>query len=281
MSKRTVAGERRTFAPARGPRAATVAGAALACVLAAAAFAEQPKTATPAAAGQLEEIVVSAQRRESNLQSTPIAVSALNEQLILDTAPKTISDLAAYVPNFSAAKINGFNAASFAMRGVGNTDIIVYNEAPIAVLVDDFVMPSVQTQILDAFDIAQVEVLRGPQGTLFGKNTTGGAVVVRTKAPSLTESAVEVQAQAGNLGVINAQGALNLPLINDKLGLRIVASSEKEDGWIHNSSSNTIGATTYTGDGKTYGGLKGCRGRVSPGRRRGRGSACRSSHRHR
>jgi iron complex outermembrane receptor protein len=210
---------------------------------------------------------VTAERRESNLQTTPIAVSALNEQLIVDTAPKTISDLAAYVPNFSANKINGFNAASFAMRGVGNTDIIVYNEAPIAVLVDDFVLPSVQSQILDAFDIAQVEVLRGPQGTLFGKNTTGGAVVVRTKAPSLTDAGVEAQVQAGNLGVFNAQGAVNLPLINDKLGLRLVVSSQKEDGWIHNSSSNTIVAPpayagNYTGDGATYGGTKVLTGRA-------------------
>src|SRR3546814_1812494 len=78
-----------------------------------------------------------------------------------------------------------FNAASFALRGVSVNNIIVYYEAPVGVLLDDFVMPSVQTQLLDTFDIAQLEVLRGPQGTLFGKNTTGGAVTVRTKRPEL------------------------------------------------------------------------------------------------
>jgi len=246
---------------ARNPdlRAATSLFAAIAMALSCQAQAQQ---APEAGAGRLEEIVVTAQRRESPLQSTPIAVSALSEQLLIDTAPKTISDLAAFVPNFSANKVNGFNAAAFAMRGVGNTDIIVYNEAPVAVLVDDFVMPSVQTQILDAFDVAQVEVLRGPQGTLFGKNTTGGAVVVRTKSPSLTEWGAEAQAQGGNLGVVNVQGALNLPLISNKLALRLVASSEKEDGWIRNSSSNTIGATTYTGDGAKYGGTKVFTGRA-------------------
>ncbi|MBS0394441.1 MAG: TonB-dependent receptor, partial [Proteobacteria bacterium] len=265
MSKRTSAGEPQTFAPARGPRAATMLGAAVAWALASAAATaagEGAAGAAPAPAGQLEEIVVRAERRESNLQSTPIAVSAISEQLIAEVAPKTLSDIAAFVPNFSANKINGFNAASFAMRGVGNTDIIVYNEAPVAVLVDDFVLPSVQTQILDSFDIAQVEVLRGPQGTLFGKNTTGGAVVVRTKAPSLTEAGVEVAAQGGNLGTVDLQGAVNLPLITDKLGLRLVASSEKEDGWIRNGSSNTIGGTTYTGDGKTYGGTNVLTGRA-------------------
>jgi hypothetical protein len=110
--------------------------------------------------GGLEEIVVTAQRRESNLQSTPIAVTAIDANLIEDLSPRTIADIATLVPNFSANKINGFNAASFAMRGVGNTDIIVYNEAPIAVLVDDFVMPSVQSQLLDPFDVQEVSAAR-------------------------------------------------------------------------------------------------------------------------
>ena len=88
------------------------------------------------------------------------------------------------MPGFSASRITAFNAASFAMRGVGLTDIIVYQDSPVGVQVDDFVMPSVQTQLLDTFDMASVEVLRGPQGTLFGKNTTGGAVNIQTKRPT-------------------------------------------------------------------------------------------------
>ena len=129
------------------------------------------------------EIVVTATRRDSNLQTTPVAVSAIDSQLIAQASPRNIGDLAAFVPNFSAATITGFNAASFAIRGVGQTSIIVYFEPPVAVLVDDFVVSSVQTQLLDVFDVEQVEVLRGPQGTLFGKNTTGGAVTVKTKRP--------------------------------------------------------------------------------------------------
>ena len=259
MINRIVAGEHHQ-SEARSSRlrqASTTLATAIALALAAQAGAQ---TAATPSASQLEEIVVTAQRRESNLQSTPIAVSALSEQMIQQSAPRTISDLAMYVPNFSASKVTGFNAASFAMRGVGNTDIIVYNEAPVAVLVDDFVLPSVQTQSLDAFDVAQVEVLRGPQGTLFGKNTTGGAVVVRTKAPDLHNESIEGQAQFGNLGSSVVQGAVNLPLA-ERIAVRVVASAEKEDGWIHNDSSNAIFSPsnhqyngTYTGDGKTYGG---------------------------
>jgi iron complex outermembrane recepter protein len=207
----------------------------------------------PEATG-LGEIVVTATRRESNLETTPIAVTAVDSQAIADLTPRTLQDIALLVPNFSVNKINGFNAASFAMRGVGNTDIIVYNEAPVAVLIDDFVMPSTQTQLLDPFDVQEVEVLRGPQGTLFGKNTTGGAVVVKTKAPVLDETTVETNGGFGSFNEFNAQGALNIPLISNQLAMRLVASEERQDGWMRNGASDVINGTTYTGDGARYGG---------------------------
>jgi iron complex outermembrane recepter protein len=202
----------------------------------------------------LQEITVTAERRTSNLQTTPIAVTAIDSNAIAQMAPTTLADLAILVPNFSANKINGFNAASFAMRGVGNTDIIVYNEAPIAVLVDDFVMPSVQTQLLDPFDVQEIEVLRGPQGTLFGKNTTGGAVVVHTKAPLLDQSSFEANAQAGSYNAYTVQAAGNFALVDNRLALRVMASKEVQDGWMRNGASDTIGGVTYTGDGSRLGG---------------------------
>ena len=268
MSTRDPAGNRQLslgIMRQRGVRAATPLLAAVAMALSCPAQAQQASEA--AASGHLEEIVVTAQRRETNVQTTPIAVSAISDSLIHQEAPRTIADLAAYVPNFSASKVPGFNAAAFAMRGVGNTDIIVYNEAPVGVLVDDFVMPSAQTQMLDAFDVQQVEVLRGPQGTLFGKNTTGGAVVVHTKPPSLDETSVEAQALAGSYNSMDVQGAINLPLINDHLGLRLVASSEREDGWLRNGATTTIPSYTgyggtYTGDGSRIGGTNVLSGRA-------------------
>ncbi len=222
------------------------------------------QSAPPAQASSdaLEEITVTATRRTSNLQTTPIAVTAIDATAIQQLAPQTLADVAMLVPNFSANKINGFNAAAFAMRGVGNTDIIVYNESPIAVLVDDFVMPSVQTQLLDPFDVQEIEVLRGPQGTLFGKNTTGGAVVVHTKAPVLDQASFEGQAQAGSYNSWTVQGAVNFPLIDNRLALRLVASSEVQDGWMRNGASDTIGGVTYTGDGSRLGGTNVVTGRA-------------------
>ncbi len=220
-------------------------------------LAVQAQTAAPAAqpaAEGLQEITVTAERRTSNLQTTPIAITAIDGNTIAQLAPTTLQDLAQLVPNFSANKINGFNAASFAMRGVGNTDIIVYNEAPVAVLVDDFVMPSVQTQLLDPFDVEEIEVLRGPQGTLFGKNTTGGAVVVHTKQPILDQTSFEANGQAGSRNSYTVQGAINFPLVDNHLALRLVASEDKMDGWMRNGASDTIGGVTYHGDGSTLGG---------------------------
>jgi iron complex outermembrane receptor protein len=143
--------------------------------------------------------------------------------------------MAAFSPNFSAETITGFNAASFAMRGVGQNNIIVYYEPPVVVLVDDFVMPSVQTQLLDTFDVAQVEVLRGPQGTLFGKNSTGGAVTVRTKRPELNSIGVERQFSYGDFDPVVLKSAVNIPLGNIA-ALRVAGGYEKTDGYYRNGA---------------------------------------------
>ncbi|MFN3590631.1 MAG: TonB-dependent receptor [Thermaurantiacus sp.] len=212
-------------------------GAALAAIAigGAPAIAQDTQAQAPAAS-ELQDIIVQATRRETDLQRTPIAVTAVGEALIQQSSPRDIGDLSVFVPNFSAAKITGFNAASFAMRGVGQNNIIVYFEPSVAVLIDDFVMPSVQTQLLDTFDVAQVEVLRGPQGTLFGKNTTGGAVVVRTKRPDLRANDLEAQIRAGDFGTVQARAAANAVLVPDTLALRIVAGYDYSEGFMRNGA---------------------------------------------
>ncbi|WP_380875998.1 TonB-dependent receptor [Sphingomonas sp. DBB INV C78] len=243
----------------------TVASTALAAALATTpAYAQEANQAAAAetTSGGLADIVVTATRRESDLQRTAIAVSAVDQQLIQQSSPRDIGDLAVFVPNFSAATITGFNAASFSIRGVGQNSIIVYFEPPVAVLVDDFVMPSVQTQLLDTFDISQVEVLRGPQGTLFGKNTTGGAVTVRTKRPELGVIGAEARGQFGSFGTAILQGAVNVP-IGDTLAFRGVIGHEGSDGYYRNGACyGPVGAfapskfagRTGCGDGGKLGG---------------------------
>jgi len=230
------------------------------------AAAQTPAPATaPAAQQELGDIIITAQRRDSNLQTTPIAVSALDTTLIEQAAPRDLGDLSIYVPNFSAARITGFNAASFAMRGLGQNNIIVYYESPVAVLVDDFVMPSVQTQLLDTFDVEQVEVLRGPQGTLFGRNTTAGAVVVRTKKPVLGETSGEVRFGYGSFDNLDIKAAANIP-IGDDIAIRIVGGYDYSDGYMKNGApygpvtpffpGSKWAGVTGEGDGENVGGMK-------------------------
>src|SRR5688572_10578912 len=182
---------------------------------------------------KLEEVTVSASRRAgaTALQTTPITVTAVTSQDIDRLAAKDISGLAISVPGLSASRITAFNAASFAMRGVGLTDIIVYQDSPVGVQVDDFVMPSVQTQLLDTFDIESLEVLRGPQGTLFGKNTTGGAITIRTKRPNMSEWDAQVRMGYGSFDSQRAQAWLDIPLVANRFALRLVGGTARSDGY--------------------------------------------------
>jgi len=209
-------------------------GAGLVLALATPAFA-QTTDETSGDTG-LSDIIVTATRRDSNLQTTAIAITAVDQTIIEQASPDNIGDLASFVPNFSAAKITGFNAASFAMRGVGQNNIIVYYEPSVLVTVDDFVMPSVQTQLLDTFDVQQVEVLRGPQGTLFGKNADGGAVTVKTKRPDLANFGAEVRLTAGSFKTYSGNASVNIPIIQDKLALRLVGGYEYSDGFMRNGA---------------------------------------------
>ena len=235
------------------------------------AMAQDQQTAAGSEA-QLEEVVVQATRRVTDLQSTPVAVSALDSNLIATSTAQDLGDLAPYVPNFSAARIAGFNAVSFAMRGTGQNNVIVYFDSPVAVLVDDFVVPSVQTQLLDTFDIEQVEVLRGPQGTLFGKNTTGGVVSVRTKRPKLDAYSANLQAGYGDFSSYTVKAAADIPLIKDMLAIRVVGTYRKSDGYMKNGAvygpitpfapNSPFAGASGQGDGRSLGGEDVFHGRI-------------------
>ena len=199
-------------------------------------FCLSPFSAVPALAEELvlEEIVVTATRRaETDIQTTPVSVSAISSEDFEVLHAQDIGEIALYVPNFSAATVTGFNAASFAMRGAAETDIIVYFDPKVGVIVDDFVIPHVQTQLLEPFDIEAVEVLRGPQGTLFGKNTTAGAIVVRTKRPDLEETSFDASLSYASFEDMKANVSFNVPL-NDTLAFRFAGLYQNSDGYYEN-----------------------------------------------
>ncbi|TDJ45882.1 MAG: TonB-dependent receptor [Gammaproteobacteria bacterium] len=208
----------------------------------------------------LEEITVFSTRRATDLQSTPVAVTAIDSERIHDLFMHDIGAVALVTPNFSAAQITGFNAAGFAIRGASQTDILVYWEPPVGVLVDDFVIPHMQTQLLEPYDIETIEVLRGPQGTLFGKNTTAGVVSVRTKRPVMNDFGFDGSVLGGSYGRVEVRGALNVPIVDDTLSFRLAAISQESDGYYKNGKVSTDvtgfagGFGDYVGDGRDLGG---------------------------
>ncbi len=208
------------------------------------------------ASAQLEEIVVTASRRgETELQTTPVSISVVGEEQFNKLFAFDVGEISQFVPNFSAATVTGFNAASFAMRGAGETDIIVYFDPKVGVLVDDFVVPHVQTQLLEPFDIEAIEVLRGPQGTLFGKNTTSGAVVVRTIRPNLEAPTFDASLRYGSFNSTNAQVAFDLPFANT-WSFRFAGLYQESDGYYENGKVDAPILVTepVAGDGRDLGG---------------------------
>lgn len=183
--------------------------------------------------GRLEEIVVEARRIQESLQSTPVAVSAFNETTLDRMFATDLSEVANFAPNVSVNAIPGFRAATIAIRGVSTGDIPSSFDPAVSVVVDGFVFGHAQTSLLDMFDIEQIEILRGPQGTLFGKNTIGGVVNVRTKRPG-DEFGLEGVLTAGNFGRIDGKVAIDVPLVEGVLGGRLVLLSRNSKGDVKN-----------------------------------------------
>jgi iron complex outermembrane receptor protein len=143
----------------------------------------------------LEEILVTATRRAegTDIQRTPVAVTAISADDIDRLVPRDLLAVAIESPNVVAGRQPGFNSANWAIRGVGQASIILYFESQVGTTVDDFVIPHIQTANIEMLDIDTVEILRGPQGTLFGKNTTGGVINVRTNRPEMEQGSLELR----------------------------------------------------------------------------------------
>src|SRR5262249_8517118 len=154
------------------------------------AHAQQAATTAEASAGGLEEIVVSAERRVSNLQTTPIAITAISAKTLESRNLGNITDVGAYVPNAVIAPLGagwGATMAAF-IRGIGLVDNILSFEPGVPIYVDDVYIGRPQGSIFDLLDLERVEVLRGPQGTLFGKNAEGGTIRLISVRPQGDDS---------------------------------------------------------------------------------------------
>lgn len=211
-------------------------------VLPAAALAQDATVAADAAGPdtqqiqpqRLESVIVTAQRRSENIKDVPVSVSTIKgDQLDAITAGgDDIRFLSARTPSLVVESDYGRSFPRFYIRGQGNTDFDLNASQPVGLVVDDIVQESPMLKGFPVFDVAQVEVLRGPQGTLFGRNAPAGVIKFDSVRPQFkTEGYVNVG--FGNYGAKNVEGAYNLP-VSDTVAARLSIQSQNRDDRVHN-----------------------------------------------
>ena len=210
------------------------APAAVIFAMAAGAAAAQPAAPAEGAAGAdtVGEVIVTAQFREQNLQQTPIAITAINSEMLQQRSQTDVSQVAAQAPNVTLTAAGGQGSSSMVafIRGVGQTDFNYALEPGVGIYVDDVYYATLAGSLLDLLDVDRVEVLRGPQGTLAGKNSIGGAIKLYTKKP--TGSGGFLQGTYGSLNRIEVRGAADFTIVPDKLFARISGATKHRDGYI-------------------------------------------------
>ena len=182
-------------------------------------------------------IIVTAQRQAQSLQEVPIAVSAFDSDALEAQQIENASDLQLTLPNVSFTKSN-FTASSFTIRGIGDLCVGVSCDSATAIHLNDAPLFSTRLFETEYFDLERVEVLRGPQGTLFGRNATSGVVNVVTAKPDLGEFGASLEGEYGNFNSIKLKGMVNVPL-GETLGVRVAGFYLNRDGYTENLFNNT------------------------------------------
>ena len=209
-------------------------GVALASILTTGAWAAGEAPADKTDIGALEEIIVTGTKREIASQNVPIAISAISAADLANAHVNDVKALATLAPGLVLSSPAGFNATGGGMRGTGTNIILVTQDAPVSFLVDDFALSQVTSQFVSLFDTQQIEVYRGPQGTLFGKNTTGGVISITSKKPVMNEYSGETELGFGQYengaSIANAKFSLNVPLTST-LAMRVAGIVDTDQGY--------------------------------------------------
>jgi len=202
----------------------------------------------------LDVIVVTANRREENLQDVAVSaatISADAARTIFD-AGADITALAARVPGLFVESSNGRAAPRFYIRGLGNTDFDLAASQPVSVVMDEVVLENVTLKSFPIFDVERIEVLRGPQGTLFGRNTPAGIVKIDTTKPG-DEFAVTGSASYGSFNSVSIDGGVTVPIMPGIASVRLSGLWQQRDDWVDNG---------FTGEEDAYGAYSDIAGRA-------------------
>ena len=216
----------------------SVASASMAVAQSTAASNTQPENTPPAdePQGGLQDIVVTAQRRSENLQRAAIAVSAVSGESLRNAGVSRPADLTAVVPALQVAG-NGGPYNLFYLRGVGNFSGNALSDSAISFNVDGVFVGRPTSTNGFFYDLERVEVVKGPQGTLYGRNATGGAINVITHKPELNKFGVDASAEYGNYDALRLDAAVNVPL-GDQAALRVAGMRVRHDGYMNDGTDD-------------------------------------------
>ena len=183
-------------------------------------------------AGTIEQVIVTARRREESLQDVPVAITALTADQLLEQNVRTLEDMTAYAPNI---KVNAGRATTSTInayiRGVGQNDPLWGFEPGVGIYLDDVYIARPQGALLDVYDVERIEVLRGPQGTLYGKNTIAGAIKYVTRDIATEDPAFNVTATGGSYNQRDIKVGGSAPVVADHVYLGAAVAYLQRDGY--------------------------------------------------
>jgi iron complex outermembrane receptor protein len=193
---------------------------------------DQGASSVPATNAGIQDIVVTATRQSTNLQKTPLAITAITSDALASQGITAIDDLSAVVPNTQFNKSQGVYGAgvSVFIRGIGQYDTSLASEPAVAFYLDDVYYPLLLGSNFDLLQVDHIEVLRGPQGTLFGRNSLAGAVNIVSQQPSTTDTSGHIGLTAGDYNRREVRASLNLPLTNN-LAVTLAGVAKKRTGY--------------------------------------------------
>lgn len=182
---------------------------------------------------QIEEIVITAEFRERNVQDTPIAITAVSGEMMEARSMTNVFEVANQSPNVTLKPGGPARSGMMAyIRGIGQSDFIAALEPGVGIYVDDVYYAQMTSSLLDLLDVDRVEVLRGPQGTLAGRNSIGGAIKLYSKKPGDSDGGGQLQVGYGSFNQVDARGSADFELLQDTLYARIAGASRSRNGYI-------------------------------------------------
>ena len=232
--------------------------AALAAGGARAQTAADAPTATANRQSTIEEVIVMAQRRAQSLQDVPISVAAVSGETLQQQGAANIEGLNRLIPNVVVEHVGLFpTAASLSMRGIGYAGIESYTDPDVAIYANGVYQARNGVALSSTVDLEAIEVLRGPQGTLYGRNAYAGAMSLRTRRPEMDDTNGSASFTLGNYGRVDAELVLNVPIVTDKVAARIALRAHELDGYFRNHGIiDAAGTVDQTLEGRRVGAEK-------------------------